>query len=421
MKVEGKHKDPAEMVNKPDALLTNTPTDVKDGFFPPHFMKATFQKIGGRSMVFTVQGNDCRVLIMPGKTPTECTARIVSGVLDSGIQEELISVVQNKLQRAGYLNPNIYDFQQRMSEDFAFELVEEKDGLRYGSPSREQAMQAQQLQKKVWGSEDSSLYPFDLYHPTSGAATRLVAKNEQDQTVAFLLGFYAEGTIWQGRKGFKKGRWIESQVMAVDTKFRGMNIAKRLKLLQRRSALIDEIPLIHWTFDPLQYRNALLNFNELGGLAAEFHEGHYQNFNNALNRGGASRFGTTWQLDSLRVQRKVEETVTKAEAKRKLQDRYNYFLSQNVEIVYPVQDGNPFDAAAWKPTTDSILVAIPNDWNGIQENDLELATMWRKSSDTLFGKILHGKKPHYAFCEVVCNEGQYYLVASKLSKIEGIV
>jgi predicted GNAT superfamily acetyltransferase len=420
MKVEGKHKDPAETINKPDALLTSTPADVKDGFFPPHFMKATFQKIGGRSMVFTVQGNDYHVLIMPGKTPTECTARIVSGVLDSGIQEELLSVVHNKLQRAGYINPNIYDFQQRMSEDFAFELVEEKDGLTYGSPNREQAMRAQQLQKRVWGSEDSLLYPFDLYHRSSGTATHLVATNNDD-TVAFLLGFYAEGTTWQGRKGFKKGRWIESQVMAVHEEYREKNIAKQLKILQRGQALKEGIPIIHWTFDPLQYKNAILNFNSLGGLAAEFHKGHYQSFNNDLNRVPASRFGVTWQLDSLRAQRKVEDTVTKEDAKRKLQDRFNELISQKAEIVYPVHDGNSFDAGAWKPTTDSILVAIPKDWNGIQQTNVQLATMWRSTSDTLFEKILHGKKPHYAFCEVVCNEGQYYLVASKLNMIEGIV
>ena len=58
--------------------------------------------------------------------------------------------------------------------------------------------------------DPSFLYPYDLYHPDAGLATRLVAVDDTE-VIGFLFGFYGNGKQWYGSKrGFQRGQWIES-------------------------------------------------------------------------------------------------------------------------------------------------------------------------------------------------------------------
>ena len=66
-----------------------------------------------------------------------------------------------------------------------------------------------------------------------------------------------------------------SQMAAVEKRLQNSGIGLRLKLAQRDLALKKGIPLITWTFDPLQSRNAHLNIAKLGGVVRTYCVNYY--------------------------------------------------------------------------------------------------------------------------------------------------
>jgi predicted GNAT superfamily acetyltransferase len=96
---------------------------------------------------------------------------------------------------------------------------------------------------------------------------------------------------------------LHSHVAAVRSTARGMQVGQQLKWYQRQWALERGIDVIHWTFDPLVRRNAVLNLNRLGAVATAYHEDFYGTIPDALNAGMASdRLLVRWNLTSARVQ-----------------------------------------------------------------------------------------------------------------------
>ena len=71
--------------------------------------------------------------------------------------------------------------------------------------------------------------------------------------------------------GFVEGRPFHwSHMLAVDRSARDLGLGTRLKLYQRDLLLPLGIDEVRWTFDPLEARNAHLNFNHLGAEVAEY-------------------------------------------------------------------------------------------------------------------------------------------------------
>jgi predicted GNAT superfamily acetyltransferase len=66
-----------------------------------------------------------------------------------------------------------------------------------------------------------------------------------------------------------------SHLAAVREGLRHRDIGYRMKLAQRERAIEAGIPLIFWTFDPLQSRNAHLNINKLGAIIRRYEVNYY--------------------------------------------------------------------------------------------------------------------------------------------------
>jgi predicted GNAT superfamily acetyltransferase len=66
-----------------------------------------------------------------------------------------------------------------------------------------------------------------------------------------------------------------SHLAAVVEELRHKDIGFRMKLAQREHALKAGVPLIIWTFDPLQSRNAHLNINKLGAIIRRYEVNYY--------------------------------------------------------------------------------------------------------------------------------------------------
>jgi predicted GNAT superfamily acetyltransferase len=146
------------------------------------------------------------------------------------------------------------------------------------------------LQKEVWGVDDREVLP----------AIHMIAAREVG---AILLGAFDDGApvgFVYGFPGFEgEHRVIHSDMLAVRHAWRNRGVGRALKLAQREHALARGIDRITWTFDPLQARNAYLNFVHLGVVADRYLPDFYGDTTSPLHRLGTDRLWVTWSLDRL--------------------------------------------------------------------------------------------------------------------------
>ena len=106
------------------------------------------------------------------------------------------------------------------------------------------------MQREVWQFSDLDITPlrsFVITQQNGGFTLGAFAEND-----GRLLGFaHALAAFDEQRQPF-----YYSQMLAVAPELRNSGIGVALKLAQRQHALKRGIPLMVWTFDPLQSRNA---------------------------------------------------------------------------------------------------------------------------------------------------------------------
>ena len=120
-----------------------------------------------------------------------------------------------------------------------------------------------------------------------------------------LLGFVF------GMTGVRDGRLIHwSDMLAVHPDARGLGLAIDLKRHQRDLLLERGIDTVFWTFDPLEARNAHINFRRLGIVAREYMRDVYANSGSDLHAGiGTDRLLAEWRIASPRVAARLEGGV----------------------------------------------------------------------------------------------------------------
>lgn len=162
------------------------------------------------------------------------------------------------------------------------------------------------LQRKVWQFVDLDITPMRSFIITrhSGGMTNGAFDSE-----GRLLGFAHALAAFDE----KLTPYYYSHMLAVEPELQSAGIGARLKLAQRDHALRTRVPLIRWTFDPLQSRNAHLNIIKLGGVIREYKVNYYGNAStSALHRGlDTDRLFVEWWVRSRRVadaQRGVRRT-----------------------------------------------------------------------------------------------------------------
>ena len=77
--------------------------------------------------------------------------------------------------------------------------------------------------------------------------------------------------------GIKPGGqpYLHSHMLGVLPEYRNAGVGRQLKLQQREEALARGIQLIEWTFDPLELKNAYLQYRAAGRHRAPLHENQY--------------------------------------------------------------------------------------------------------------------------------------------------
>ena len=122
------------------------------------------------------------------------------------------------------------------------------------------------LQREVWGS-GFDYVPASLLRIATGIGGLAIgAFDARGELVGFVFSL----------AGIRDGEPIHwSHMLGVRESVRGAGVGRHLKELQRAELAQRGISRVLWTFDPLQARNAHLNFNRLGVRLIEYVENMY--------------------------------------------------------------------------------------------------------------------------------------------------
>jgi len=149
-----------------------------------------------------------------------------------------------------------------------------------------------------------------------------------------------------------------------------------LKLAQYRDAKERNIPVITWTFDPLETKNAYLNLNKLGAMSNTYYVNLYgertsSDLHSAL---GTDRFLVEWFIGAPRTEK----------------------ILQGVDPAPPALEGIPV-ALHWNTeerfapgepqlhhTAPRLLAEAPPDTQQLKKLDMESAKKWREATRAVF-------------------------------------
>lgn len=133
--------------------------------------------------------------------------------------------------------------------------------------SIEDFKQCIELERAVWNDDDIGIMPIRLY---------MISKSCNAPTIgAFESSGRLVGFVHTMVAMIEKHAVYHSHLAAVLEDWRHKDIGYRMKLAQREHAFKNGVPLIMWTFDPLQSRNAHLNINKLGAIVRRYEVNYY--------------------------------------------------------------------------------------------------------------------------------------------------
>jgi predicted GNAT superfamily acetyltransferase len=158
---------------------------------------------------------------------------------------------------------------------------------------------AVQLQKVVWGFDDIDLLPLRFFVVASRVGGQVLGAFDGETMIGFCLGI----------PGVKPGghAYLHSHMLGVLPEYHNLGIGRRMKLRQREDALARGIPLIEWTFDPLELKNAFFNIERLGAIVRRYAVNQYGDTSSPLHGGlPTDRCYAEWWIGSARVREILE-------------------------------------------------------------------------------------------------------------------
>jgi predicted GNAT superfamily acetyltransferase len=153
-----------------------------------------------------------------------------------------------------------------------------------------------QMQRDVWQFSDLDVTPLRSFVITRrGGGFTLGAFDASNKLIGFAHALAAFDE--------KLRPYYYSQMLAVEPGLQNAGIGVKLKLAQREHAFKTGVPLMTWTFDPLQSRNAYLNIVKLGAVVRRYYVNYYGNKStSALHRGlDTDRMFVEWWVRSAHV------------------------------------------------------------------------------------------------------------------------
>lgn len=260
----------------------------------------------------------------------------------------------------------------------------------------------EELQKEVWGVPDLDVVPAAQFIASVAAGGVLLGAFDGDALIGFVFGFV----------GYEKGHAVHhSHMLAIRPNFRRFNLGQRLKLAQREAVLNQGIETMTWTFDPLQSKNAHINFNKLGVVSDRYLVNFYgDDAHSFLHSNGTDRLWVTWLLASRRVAGRQEGSGPEID-------------TENLQKLVAVgDDGLPqLRRIIELSSNEKFLIEIPSDINSLQGSDFEKAVRWREATRSAFTEAIEAGFLVEEFCRASADgsvNSRYVLNPSK--RIEDI-
>jgi predicted GNAT superfamily acetyltransferase len=262
------------------------------------------------------------------------------------------------------------------------------------------------LQRDVWGLDDVEIVPDHVLLTAQknggmvlGAFHVAPDGGEAERLVGFVFGFV--GLTPDGRPKHC------SHIAGVAPAYQNQNVGHRLKLAQRHYVLSQGLDLVTWTFDPLESRNARLNFHKLGVTCDTYVRDLYGSMRDELNVGLPSdRFQVDWHVASAHVADRLGAGWT-GPSLSALQAGgvpvVNRVLPGGGTLPRPSQVVLPFEG-------ERLLVQIPARFQAVKSADLGLALAWREQTRSIFETaFVQG----YVAIDLLFEAGQSYYLLRK--------
>ena len=229
------------------------------------------------------------------------------------------------------------------------------------------------VEREVWALSDRDVLPLTLIVASKEAGNIWLGAFDGDALVGFAFAFL-------GREGGRTT--LHSHMLAVREPYRDLDVGYRLKLAQKERAQAMGIRQVTWTFDPLQSKNAHLNFAKLGVVSDQYKIDFYgPETSSVLHRNSTDRLWVEWRLFSKRVQHRLQGKGKRPEV---------------LEVLSRLPPLVRFDGSG-KPATTNLAAAlarqrvcieIPSDINSLERKDPELARAWRMATRWAFTESL---------------------------------
>ena len=273
--------------------------------------------------------------------------------------------------------------------------------------SFEDLKQVEAVEREVWGLSEQDAIPLTLAIATREAGSIWLGAFDGAALAGFAFGFLG---IEQGQA------MVHSHMLAVRQPYRDRDVGYKLKLAQRERALAMRvndfrISEMTWTFDPLQSKNAHLNFAKLGVVSNTYKIDFYgPQTPSILHRNGTDRLWVKWPITSRRVQSRLQGNNNRTE----LLDA----LSRLTPLIQFNGDGKPMrtDLPA-ALSRQRIAIEIPSDTGSIEQKDPALAREWRLATRWAFAEALKAGFIVVEFCRTVRGQqgpGTYLLERGNL-------
>ena len=269
--------------------------------------------------------------------------------------------------------------------------------------------QVEAVEREVWGLSDQDVTPLTLAVATREAGSIWLGAFDGRKLVGFAFGFL----------GHEHGHPIvHSHMLAVLKPYQNSDLGYRLKLAQRERVLelrLDGLSIreVTWTFDPLQSKNAHLNFAKLGVISDTYKVDFYgPQTSSVLHRNSTDRLWVRWPVASRRVRDRLQGKDNRSE----MLDT----LRALAPLVQFHGDGKPVRGdLAVAVERQRIAIEIPGDIGAVEQKDPPLAATWRLDTRWAFTEALRAGFFVAEFCRSVRGQqgpGVYLLEKGKVEE-----
>lgn len=250
----------------------------------------------------------------------------------------------------------------------------------------EELQQFEEVEQEVWALSDRDVTPLTLLIACKEAGSILIGAFDGKKMAGFAFGFL----------GREHGRSIiHSHMLAVREPYRDCDLGYRLKAAQRERALAMGVREMTWTFDPLQSRNAHLNFGKLGVISESYRIDFYgPETSSILHRNSTDRLWVRWLLDTRRVEQRLKGHSSRQETLD--------LLANLSPLVRFNGDGRPArDELGEALSRQRVAIEVPSDILSVEQKDANLARAWREATRWAFLESIKGGFFVAEFCSLV--------------------